>query len=249
MDRLRRLLGDGLLGVYLLGSGSMGGFDPRMSDVDLAAVVTKTLSREQKRAVVRGLSHPALPCPVRKLELVMYGAEAVRGRSPSLGWELNLNTGPEVGVDASLDPPKEAGHWFVLDVAIARQHARPLFGPPPRTVFGEIDEDRVLRALIGSIRWHRRRDPQGIQSVLNACRAWRWSEEGTWAPKPAAARWARARAHDTTAIDAAIAAREDDGSSPLDGEAVERFVTDIERRLEGARREVEWSRSASSGRT
>jgi hypothetical protein len=231
-ERLRILLGDSLLGVYLVGSGAMGGFDPKTSDVDLAAVVTGSLSIERKREVVRSLSHAALPCPVRKLELVVYGAKAAGGASPK--WELNLNTGQAVGVEASYAPSDLPGHWFVLDVAMAREHARPLFGPPPQMVFGEIRKDLVLRALIGSIRWHRRNDPDGVQSVLNACRAWRWLEEGMWSSKPAAARWARARANDPAPLDAAVAARSADGTAAVDEEAVVRFVKGIERRLERA---------------
>jgi hypothetical protein len=234
--QLRGLLEERLLGVYLLGSGSMGGFDPRKSDVDVVAVTTGRLTLEQRRDIVRRLSHPSLPCPVRKLELVVYGAEAVRGTSPSLQWELNLNTGPEVGVLASYDPSAEPEHWFLLDAAMARDHARTLFGPPLERVFGEIDRDRVLRALLGSLRWHRESDPDGVQSVLNACRAWRWLEEERWSPKPAAARWARARAEDPGLVDAAVTARGGDGRFHLDGDAVVRFVADIERRVEHALR-------------
>jgi hypothetical protein len=231
-ERLRGLLRDDLIGVYLVGSGSMGGFDRRTSDVDIAAVVSGPLTREQKQRIVRSLAHPAFPCPVRKLELVVYGAEAVTGPSPSLLWELNLNTGPEVRVEASFDPSTESGHWFVLDVAMARRHARPLLGPPPDEVFGEIPRDRVLQALLGSTRWHLRNDPQGVQSVLNACRAWRWVDDATWSPKPEAARWARLRTDDPDIIDAAVAARETDGARALDPKAVERFVTHVERRIQ-----------------
>jgi hypothetical protein len=233
-ERLRSLLGEDLLGVYLVGSGSMGGFDPQKSDVDVAAVVTRSLGLEQKRLVVGRLSHAALPCPVRKLELVVYGSEAVGGPSPSLRGLLNLNTGATVGVEASFDPGTEPGHWFVLDLAMARKHGWSLFGPPPQAVFGEIERIRVLKALVASLRWHRSNDREGIQSVLNACRAWRWVEEGTWSPKPAAAAWARARADDPGVIDAALAARAADGASSLENNAVERFVTSVERRVERA---------------
>ncbi|MGH2681637.1 MAG: aminoglycoside adenylyltransferase domain-containing protein [Actinomycetota bacterium] len=234
--QLRSLNGERLLGVYLLGSGSMGGFDPRKSDVDVAAVTTGRLDLEQKREIVRRLSHPSLHCPVRKLELVVYEAEAVRGTSPSLQWELNLNTGSEVGVRASYDPSVEPEHWFLLDAAMARDHARTMFGPPPQSVFGEIDRDRVLRALLGSLRWHRANDLDGVQSILNACRAWCWLEDGRWSPKPAAAGWARARAKDPGVVDAAVAARGGDGNFHLDGEAVLRFVADVEGRVEPALR-------------
>jgi hypothetical protein len=231
-DRLRALLQEDLVGVYLIGSGSMGGFDPRHSDVDIAAVVTGPLLREQKDRIVRALAHPGLPCPVRKLELVVYRAEAVSGPSPSLQWELNLNTGPAAGVRARFDPSTEPGHWFVLDVAMAGRLARSLFGPPPHVVFGELSRDRVLRALLGSIRWHVQNDHQGVQAVLNACRAWRWVQDATWSPKPEAARWARVRTDDPAVIDAALSARENGGHPPLDRPAVDRFVSGVERRIE-----------------
>ena len=229
-ERLRAILGDDLIGVYLIGSGSMGGFDPRTSDVDMAAVVTGPLRPDQKQEIVRDLGHPIFPCPVRKLELVVYGAGAVTGPSPTLFWELNMNTGPDIGVEASFDPSTEPGHWFVLDVAMARTHAHPLLGPPPDVLFGEIPHQRVLRALLGSTGWHLRNDPQGVQSVLSACRAWRWVEEATWSPKPEAALWARARTPDTAIIEAALAAQDSNGA--LDRQAVERFVTRVQRHIE-----------------
>jgi hypothetical protein len=233
-DRLRSLLGEDLLGVYLIGSGSMGGFHPRKSDVDLAAVVNRSLSFEQKREVVRRLSHTALPCPVRTLELVVYGAEAVGGPSPNLRWELNLNAGPPVDVEASFDPGAEPGHWFVLDVAMAREHAWSVIGPPPEALFGEIERDRVLKALRASLRWHRENDGEGVQSVLNACRAWRWLEEKTWSPKPAAAAWAHARGDEPALIVATTRAGVAGGTLALEEGAVVRFVEDVERRVERA---------------
>jgi hypothetical protein len=155
----------------------------------------------------------------------------VRAPSPTLLWELNLNTGPEVGVDASFDPSTEPEHWFVLDVAMAREHASPLLGPPPEEVFGDVPRERVLRALLGSTEWHLQNDPGGVQSVLSACRAWRWVEESTWSPKPEAARWARTRTEDPALIDAALAARETEGEGALYPRAVAHFVTQVERRI------------------
>jgi hypothetical protein len=43
--------------------------------------------------------------------------------------------------------------------------------------------------------------------VLNACRGWRFVEEGTWSAKSAAAAWARGRLEDPAGVDAALAAR------------------------------------------
>lgn len=233
-QRLRSALGSDLVGVYLIGSGAMGGFDPHASDVDVVAVASRRLEPEEKTLLVNLLAHPTLPCPVRKLELVVHAVDAICGPSPSLRWELNLETGPEVGVVVSEDPLSVPAHWFVLDAAMARDHAEPLQGPPPADVFGEIERERILRALIDSVRWHRDHDEEGVQSVLNACRAWHYLADGTWVPKPAAARWARARSADGSVIDEAIAAREAGQSGPLDREAVDRFVGQVRLRLQEA---------------
>jgi hypothetical protein len=233
-ERLGSAFHPDLAGVYLIGSAAMGGFDRDRSDVDIVAVVGRRLAPEEKDRIVNLLAHPALPCPVRKLELVVYPAEALRGPSPSLAWELNLNTGPEAGVAASMDPSSEPPHWFVLDVAMAREHAVTLVGPPPPDVFAEIAGQRVLQALIESVRWHREHDEDGIQSVLSACRALRYLADGTWVPKPEAARWARARAEDPSAVDAALAAWEGAEGAGLDRRAAARLLDDVERRLQGA---------------
>jgi predicted nucleotidyltransferase len=66
---LRDRLGRRLVGAWLFGSGALGDFDPATSDLDVQVVTTGRLARAEREALAVRLSHPALVCPVRGLEL------------------------------------------------------------------------------------------------------------------------------------------------------------------------------------
>lgn len=167
-----------LLGIYLIGSLAFGAYVSGKSDIDVTVVSTGPPQHSRLKRLVNSLAHPHLPCPAPKLELVVYPRSAPRGKQPSLRWSLNLNTGPEVGLVVCYTTETEPAHWFVLDIAMARSHARPLLGPPPRQVFGELERPRILAALLNSLRWHQDHDVSGTHAVLNACRALRYVTDG-----------------------------------------------------------------------
>jgi predicted nucleotidyltransferase len=178
LDRLVAALGEvtALDAVYLLGSAALGAYEPGSSDVDVVAVTTGSLPVDERRRLAEAAE--AISCPARKLELVVYP----RG---SEEWEINLNTGEHV----SFDPAEEPAFWFVLDRAIAEQHAVPLQGPPWTEVFPPVPREDVLDALARSLAWHAENEPSSRNTVLNTVRSWRWLETGEWGTKPQAARW------------------------------------------------------------
>jgi len=89
-------------GSFVIGSALLGGFDPATSDVDLVLVVDPPFDAEQ---LVSRLDE--LGTPFRRVELVVYA----RGAKPPT-YELNYPDGPG-----------EPNFWFVLDAAIAQEHA------------------------------------------------------------------------------------------------------------------------------
>ena len=106
--------------VYLLGSAALGAYEHGRSDVDVVAVTSRSLSMDERRALAAAAA--AIPVPARKLELVVYPRGSTR-------WELNLNTAEgDAAEHVGLDPDAEPSFWFVLDRAIAEQHALPLRG-------------------------------------------------------------------------------------------------------------------------
>src|SRR4051794_38167124 len=107
VERLRSGLGERLVAVWLIGSGAMGAFRPGESDLDVAVVVSGPPLEVEVRDV---------PVPASKLEVVFY--------------DRNLRV--------LLDPnPGSGDHWYVIDLAVAREHGRALFGPPPSELIGE----------------------------------------------------------------------------------------------------------------
>jgi predicted nucleotidyltransferase len=160
--------------VYLLGSAALGAYEHRRSDVDVVAVTSRPLAQDERRSLAAAVEE--LPVPARKLELVVYPRGSAR-------WELNLNTGEHVG----LDPDAEPSFWFVLDRAIAAQHALPLAGPAWTELF-EPESDEAIEAALqhaaASDAWD---DPH--ERALAAARGRAWRETGRWISKPEAAAW------------------------------------------------------------
>jgi predicted nucleotidyltransferase len=154
--------------AYVLGSGAVGGFDPRTSDIDLVVVVERPPGAE-RAALIEEVA--ALECPVRDLELVVY----VEGAEPP-EYELNLNEGRE--------RPGEEPFWFVLDAAVAQEHAVPVWrGRPWSDLFAPIPAERIRTAVEESLAWSARR-PEGDRFArLNVARARHYLEHGDWITK------------------------------------------------------------------
>jgi tRNA-Thr(GGU) m(6)t(6)A37 methyltransferase TsaA len=183
-SRLQARLGDRLVAAWVVGSGALGDFDPAHSDIDVQAVSSDRLARPELEALAAELSHYALPCPVRGLEFVLYARDDLtEPRGPA--FSLNLNTGPRMDHHAGYDPDAEPRFWFILDVAIAREHARSLAGPPPASVLPELPRELIAFAHRQALTWWG--DNDRGQALLAAARAAAWAETGRWLSKGAAA--------------------------------------------------------------
>ncbi len=157
-----------VLEAYLLGSGAVGGFDPRTSDVDLVVVVEQLPSTE-RAAMVEQVA--AVDRPVRDLELVIY----VEGQQPP-DYELNLNEGEE--------RPSEEPFWFVLDAAVGQEHAVPMWGQRPWSdFFARIPEERIREAAQALLDWSLRQPADEEFTHRHAARARHYLEHGDWITK------------------------------------------------------------------
>ena len=190
LDRLVARLGDRVVGAYAVGSLALGAYEPGRSDVDVLAVVDSRLTAGELLAIAERCSHRALPCPARKLELVVIGAAEARAGRPD--WQLNLNTGEGIDDHVGLDPAAEPRHWFVLDLALAHEHGIALSGAPARELVAAPGRAVVEEAQAAAVAWYARNEP-GSAAVLAACRAWHWQETGRFVAKRDALGWAVAR--------------------------------------------------------
>jgi streptomycin 3"-adenylyltransferase len=209
--RLAQLLGTvrgDLVGVYLHGSAVLGGFDPARSDVDVLAVVAGADPGSQ-RDTGAALSATGPFCPGTGLEAsVITAATAV-----DLGdcaFEVHVGTADGTLVTG-------AGHDgdpdLVLHVAVCRDHALAVAGPPAREVFGPVPPVRIRTALADELRWGRDHGT-GAYAVLNACRALRWAAEGVLCSKLDGAAWYLAAHPGDRVVTAAVAAQRGTGDGP-----------------------------------
>lgn len=156
-----------VLASFVLGSGLVGGYRPGASDLDLVVVVDRPLRGEARRRAIERIA--ALELPGRRLELVVY----VRGHQPP-DFDLNLEVDPGDAREA----PDEAGHWFVIDAAIAQERI-----PEWSEYFDPVSEARTRAAVEESLAWSADW-PELEFARLNAARARHYLEHGEWISKP-----------------------------------------------------------------
>ena len=195
--RLSSVLDDRLIGVYVIGGLAFDDYRPGSSDLDVYVVVQSPLEQHQKLSVANCCSHRKLPCPARRLELVVVSVRAARRRSAAPQWELNLNTGPRQLDHVGLDPGAEPSHWFVVDLAIAHERGIALLGPPAHKLIAAPKAADVRTALAEVVAWYAHNE-LGEDAVTAACRAWHRLETGRFASKREALRWATQRLYRCT---------------------------------------------------
>ena len=184
--------------AYLVRLGGLGAIRGAVLGPEHTAYLGEVIARLREHATgvwlfgSAALSHDALACPVRGLELVLYAREDLAGPDgPRL--ELNLNTGPRMEQRVDLAPDPAEWFWFVIDVAIGRERGVTLHGPPPGEVFPAPPDALVERALRAALAWYREHESPAALAVA-AARALAWATERRWLSKTEAARWAAERA-------------------------------------------------------
>ncbi|KAH6704300.1 hypothetical protein BKA61DRAFT_438014, partial [Leptodontidium sp. MPI-SDFR-AT-0119] len=161
-DVLKNTLGDKLAGLYLLGSATSNAYQPGVSDINIAAVITNTFPESTYFDLTSKLSHSALRCPARKIEFVLYTQESAR--NPEIQpnshfpfpYELNFNSGEGIKDYLGLANKGhgQSEHWFVLDIATGRYLGKTLYGTDVKETFAEPDWITVRRAISSGIWWY-----------------------------------------------------------------------------------------------
>ena len=229
---LRDRLGEELVGVYLHGSVATGEDVPGNSDADLIAVCGSSLPEGQRDSLRELLAASAPPPGLPAVDLSVLTARAAARPERPVRWELVLRGERDGDCLAVSDLGGYPGD--LLDVEMARQRGVALVGPDPREVFAPVPAAWVLEACAEELRkWARRRryeDP--ASGVLNACRAWRYAEEGVLSSKAGGGEWARPRTAAPALIDAALAVRRGKTGVAMPDGAVNAFVRRTLQRVE-----------------
>jgi predicted nucleotidyltransferase len=227
------VLGTRLVGVYVHGSAALGGFDPARSDVDVLVVSERALSHRQKVALARSLSEAALPCPAKGLELSVVTQETALRPSAEPGYELHLTTAPD---DAKVvdgrgrDGDPDLVLHFAVCVAAGQLVGS---GLPIHEAFGVVAPGLIAAQLVHELQWAAQCVPDEY-AVLNACRAWKFTEDGSLVSKIEGGEWARATSpsrEDRALIGRALELQRNRGTAALDAGTVRRFVRAVTQRM------------------
>jgi Domain of unknown function (DUF4111) len=189
--RLEPVLGDDLVGVYLVGSLALGGFDPASSDVDALVAVRDELPAGALAAIAE--VHDGLDTRGYELECSYLPVAALCRPDPNASHHLS------VGADWELGPHEHGPEW-VLERRVLRDAGVVVLGAPPTELCAPVTDDELrdaARALLLGFWSGKGTDPAFLGTrryqafaVLSVCRALYTIEHGAPVTKVAAARWA-----------------------------------------------------------
>ena len=229
-DRLENVLGANLVGLYLHGSAALGDFSQARSDVDLLAVASHPVTREEKQHIAEELSSAALPCPASGLEFHLVTRASLETPTQQPPFEIHVATQsgePDKVVDGN---NREGDPDLVMHFAVLHEYGVPLRGPAPKKLFPPIPREWLLKAFADELRWAEVNASPAYQ-VLNACRAWRFVEEDAICSKTEGAEWARQRLADPAVIDQALQHRRGTTDAYPDEERTKSLLDEVQERL------------------
>lgn len=206
-DELAAVFGPRLAGVYLHGSGAMGGWHPRLSDVDVLAVVADGASNDETQRVTELLHGAGHRPPGVGVEFSLVSAATFDTVSTAPAFEVHVTTGLDTKVVDGDGHPGDPD--LVLHYAVCRARGVAFAGPEPSLVLPAYPRRAILNGLSAELGWARDHAP-GRYAVLNACRAWAFAEEGILLSKVEGGDWALARGIEPAAVTAALHAQRGD---------------------------------------
>jgi predicted nucleotidyltransferase len=212
-EGLVRVLHSAPLGVYLFGSAVLDAWVPSRSDIDILAIVPRTLVQAEKQAVTEVVL--ALPRPA-DLDLAVVAESIAIRREVTPVFELVVYP-PEPDYPVGSE---DLSVW--ANLALVREHSVVLLGSRPTDLIAEVPRTDVCRAFASSLSsW----DDDPSYSLLNACRALMYVREGVLVSKFEGARWAVSTGEvDADAVEVAVERARGGSLENPDREAVSRFV-------------------------
>jgi predicted nucleotidyltransferase len=191
LARIRAVLGEKLVGLYLYGSLVTGDFDPEISDIDLLAATTVDIDEGEAAALKR--MHDDIAAEYEEWDnrievqyLALEGLKTFRTRTSRMG---NISPGEPFHVI-------EAGKDWLMNWYVVREKGIALYGPPPEAIIKPILKGEFIQAVADHAHAWRTwiKDTKGSRpyqgyAILTACRALYAYRHGEQVSKKRAAQW------------------------------------------------------------
>jgi predicted nucleotidyltransferase len=192
LSRMKSILGEKLVGLYLYGSLVWGDFDYEISDIDLLAATTTDLNDRELVKLKR--MHGDIANTYKEWDnrieiqyLSLAGLKTFRLQTTKMAV---ISPGEPFHV-------VEAGKEWLMNWYFVRERGVTLFGPPPGVIIERISKEEFIQAGLrhmkdwrGWITRTRNSRPYQGYAILTACRALYTYKNGEQVSKKQAAQWA-----------------------------------------------------------
>jgi len=187
-----KVLGEKVVGLYVYGSLVTGGYDDRVSDVDLLAVTTEDLDDEtlERLCFMHTQIEKENPQWSNRVEVAYLSTDGLRSFKTRASPMINISPGEPIHrIQAGMD-------WLV-NWYLVRTGGVTLLGPPPDQLVPEISNAEFIGA-VGANAHHSAARSAKVQdrrsqsyAILTMCRAVHTLETGQHHSKQDSAQWAR----------------------------------------------------------
>jgi streptomycin 3"-adenylyltransferase len=194
---VRDALGDAVVGAYLHGSAVLGGLRPG-SDIDVVAVVRRTLVPLQRRALVGGLleisGRRARRGPGRPVELTVVVQADVRPWRYPPRCDFQYGEWLRDRYERGVVPTPGTSPDLAVLLTMVRSRGLSLFGPAPAEVLDPVPPRDLVRAVVAGVPGLLADLEEDTRNVLlTLARVWTTAATGKVRSKDAAADWALLR--------------------------------------------------------
>jgi hypothetical protein len=147
-DGVPHILGDTLIGLYLTGSLSYGGFDPASSDIDFLALCRRRPSADEIAAL--SVLHRDIAIRIPRWAERIEGGYIWEGMLSSL--EPPSDPRPYInGSGAMWAPEPVYGQEWIMNLFVLHECGVALFGPPAAEVFPRVTMQQMRQASLSAL--------------------------------------------------------------------------------------------------
>src|SRR5947199_5943268 len=142
LKRMKFILGDKFIGLYLQGSLVIGDFDPGISDVDLVAALSSHIDDEEFAALKH--MHDTFVAEHKewydRVEICYITLDALKHVTSRTSLIVNISTGEPIH-------RKESSKEWLLNWYITREKGVILFGPSPKDIIEPITKEAFIQCV------------------------------------------------------------------------------------------------------
>lgn len=237
VNRLNAVLLEKLNSLYIIGSTSFEDYIENKSDIDVFGITNESLTKFEKDQLEKILNNSNFPCPAAGLDIVLITKEHVEDINPKPDYEFWFSTGtnwPEEKWVAS------SSTEMLIFIESCRQNGIKVYGIQPSVKFQKVDTKLILNAFKQILRWHVNyvlddfHDPNGQNSVLNACRILKYIETNKFYSKTNGGIEFLIGDPNNLTVQKALRIRQNESLEKITKEEILKFIKQAERRINQA---------------